>query len=129
MSGREAGRLRLDMDAGPGRGDQPGGPGEAPHCHVPAGFDPEYGKALEAEVARFVSAATWLALELEEERGCHVALLQVSVLQADLDVIARRLVDGHLRYCVRQAIVTGQSPDEVQSLLTPLQSLLFARRA
>lgn len=129
MSGREAGRLSLGVDSGPGRSGHTGGPGEAPHCHVPAGFDPEYRKSLEAEVARFVSAAKWLALELEEERGCHAALIQVSVLQADLDVIARRLVDGHLRYCVRQAIVTGQSPDEIHSLLTPLQSLLFARRA
>jgi len=117
----------MDSIAGPSR--HAGRPGEAPHCHVPASFDPVHQKSLAAEVVRFVGAAQWLARELEEERGCDAALLQVSVLQADLDAIAGRLVDGHLRYCVRQAIATGQSPDEVQSLLTPLQSLLFARRS
>ncbi len=116
------------MDSVAGTSRHTGGPGDAPHCHVPASFDPVHQKSLAAEVARFVGAAQWLARELEQERGCDAALLQVSVLQADLDTIARRLVDGHLRYCVRQAIATGQSPDEVQSLLTPLQSLLSARR-
>jgi DNA-binding FrmR family transcriptional regulator len=115
------------VDSAPGTSRHTGGAEDAPHCHVPAAFDPDHRQSLGAEVARFVSAAQWLARELEEERGCHAALLQVSVLQADLDAIAGRLVDGHLRYCVRQAIATGQSPDEVQSLLTPLQSLLFAR--
>lgn len=117
------------MDAPAGAKRHTGGPGDAPHCHVPAAFDPGYRKALATEVARFVGAADWLARELDEERGCHAALLQVSILQADLDAIASRLVDGHLRYCVRQAIVSGQGPDEVHSLLTPLQSLLFARRS
>ncbi len=117
------------MDAAPGPNRHTGEPGDAPHCHVPAAFDPEHRRLLAAEVARFVGAAQWLARELEEERGCHAALLQVSVLQADLDAIASRLVDGHLRYCVRQAIASGQSPDEVHSLLTPLQSLLSARRS
>lgn len=106
-----------------------GGPGEAPHCHVPASFDPRHRRSLVAEVSRLVSAAQWLARELDEERGCHAALLQVSVLQADLDAIAGRLVDGHLRYCVREAIASGQSPDEIGAMLTPLQSLLYARRA
>lgn len=117
------------MEAGASTGRHTEGPGDAPHCHVPATFDPQHRQSLAAEVARFVGAAQWLARELEEDRGCHAALLQVSVLQADLDAIAGRLVDGHLRYCVRQAIATGQGPDEVQSLLTPLQSLLFARRS
>jgi len=117
------------MEGGLSTGRHTGGPGDAPHCHVPAAFDPKHQQSLAAEVARFVGAAQWLAKELEQERGCLAALLQVSVLQADLDAIASRLVDGHLRYCVRQAIATGQGPDEVESLLTPLQSLLFARRA
>jgi DNA-binding FrmR family transcriptional regulator len=102
---------------------------DAPHCHVPASFDPKHRQGLVAEVSRLVSAAQWLARELEEERGCHAALLQVSVLQADLDTIAGRLVDGHLRYCVREAVASGQSPDEIGAMLTPLQSLLYARRA
>ncbi len=101
---------------------------DAPHCHVPASFDPKHRQALVAEVSRLVNAAQWLARELEEERGCHAALLQVSVLQADLDTIAGRLVDGHLRYCVREAVASGQGPDEIGAMLTPLQSLLYARR-
>ena len=67
-----------------------GGPADAPHCHVPASFDPVHQKSLAAEVTRFVGAAQRLAMELEQERGCDAALLQVSVLQADLDTIARR---------------------------------------
>ena len=100
----------------------------SPHCHVPADFDPEGQRALRAEVTRLIGAAQWLATELEEGRGCHAALLQASVLQADIDTIAARLVDGHLKYCVTRAIGSGQTPDEVQSLLTPLQTLLFTRR-
>jgi len=99
-----------------------------PHCHVPATFDPEHNKALAAEVARFVKAAQWLARELNAQRGCHVALLQAAVLQADLDSIGARLVDGHLRYCVSHAVAEGQTPDEVHAMLVPVQSLLFARR-
>lgn len=102
--------------------------GESPHCHVPATFDPERRKALAAEVSRLIRAAEWLSRELAEERGCHAALVQVSVLQADLDTIAEHLVDGHLKYCVGRAITERQSPDEVQALLVPVQSLLFARR-
>lgn len=116
------------MDVATGAGHHTGGQSDAPHCHVPAVFDPEHVQSLAAEVSRFVGAAQWLAKELEQERGCHAALLQVSVLQADLDAIAGRLVDGHLRHCVRQAVAAGQSPDEVQALLVPLQSLLFSRR-
>ncbi|MEK6720990.1 MAG: metal-sensing transcriptional repressor [Chloroflexota bacterium] len=107
----------------------PTGPSEsASHCHVPADFDPEGRRVLRAEVARLIGAAQWLATELDEGRGCHAALLQASVLQADIDTIAARLVDGHLKYCVTRAIGSGQTPDEVQSLLTPLQTLLFTRR-
>ena len=79
-------------------------------------------------MARLIGAAQWLARELHEGRGCHAALLQASVLQADIDAIAARLVDGHLRYCVTRAIGAGQTPAEVQGLLAPLQSLLFTRR-
>ena len=46
----------------------------------------------------------------------------------EFDAIAARLVDGHLKYCVTRAIGSGQTPDEIQGLLTPLQTLLFTRR-
>jgi len=65
--------------------------------------------------------------ELDQGRGCHAALLQVSVLKADLDSIAAHLVDGHLRYCVTRAAAEGQTPEEVHVMLVPIQSLLFAR--
>lgn len=102
--------------------------GSTSHCHVPADFDPEGQRVLRAEVSRLIHAAQWLEREVEEGRGCHAALLQASVLQADIDAIAARLVDGHLKYCVTRAIESGQTPDEVQGLLTPLQTLLFTRR-
>jgi DNA-binding FrmR family transcriptional regulator len=106
------------------------GPAEgSPHCHVPAEFDPEHSASLGAAVGRFVKAAQWLARELEEGRGCHAALLQVAVLQSDLDAIAARLVDGHLRFCVNRAVAEGQTPEEVHAMLVPVQSLLFARRS
>lgn len=117
------------MQSVPGASRHTDGQADAPHCHVPASFDPKHRQALVAGVSRLVNAAQWLARELEEERGCHAALLQVSVLQADLDTITGRLVDGHLRYCVREAVATGQGPDEIGAMLTPLQSLLYARRA
>jgi DNA-binding FrmR family transcriptional regulator len=98
------------------------------HCHVPPEFDPDGQRVLRAEVTRLIGAARWLATEIDEGRGCHAALLQASVLQADVDAISARLVDGHLKYCVTRAIGSGQTPDEVQGLLTPLQTLLFARR-
>jgi DNA-binding FrmR family transcriptional regulator len=101
---------------------------DSAHCHVPADFDPKGQRALRAEVARLITAAQWLAREIDEGRGCHAALLQASVLQADIDAIASRLVDGHLRYCVTRAIGSGQTADEVHGLLVPLQTLLFARR-
>jgi DNA-binding FrmR family transcriptional regulator len=104
------------------------GPEGSPHCHVPATFDPDRRKTLAAEVARFVKAGQWLARELDEERGCHAALVQVAVLQADLDTIASHLVDGHLRFCIGRAVAEGQTPDEIHAMLVPVQSLLFARR-
>ena len=117
------------MDPVPIASQHTGGTGDAPHCHVPASFDPRHRRSLDAEVTRFVGAAQWLARALQEERGCLAALRQVSVLQADHDAIASRLVDGHLRSCVRGAIAAGQSPDEVGALLRPIQSLLYARRS
>lgn len=101
---------------------------EPPHCHVPATFEPEQREALATDVRRLIRAAEWLARELDERRDCHAALAQVAVLQADLDAVAFRLVDGHLRYCVAHAIAEGQRPDEVVNLLVPIQSVLFARR-
>ncbi len=98
------------------------------HCHVPADFDPHARLALRSEVARLIGAAQWLARELDVGRGCHAALLQASVLQADIDAIAARLVDGHLKYCVTRAIGSGQTAAEIQGLMMPLQTLLFARR-
>ncbi len=105
------------------------GPDESfSHCHVPADFDPDGQVALKSAVNRLIGAAQWLAAELEQGRGCHAALLQASVLQVDLDTITARLLDGHLKSCVARAIGSGQSPDEVQALLMPLQTLLFTRR-
>jgi DNA-binding FrmR family transcriptional regulator len=105
------------------------GPAEgSSHCHVPADFDPEGERTLRAEVDRLIGAAQWLAQEIDRGRGCHAALLQASVLQADVDAIAASLVDGHLRYCVTRAIGAGQTQDEIRALLAPLQSLLFTRR-
>jgi len=98
------------------------------HCHLPADFDPDGQLALRSEVARLIGAAEWLARELDEGRGCHAALLQASVLQADIDAIAGRLVDGHLKYCVTRAIGSGQTAAEVHGLLMPLQTLVFTRR-
>ncbi len=99
-----------------------------PHCHVPATFEPEQRELLATEIRRLIRAAEWLTRELDERRGCHAALAQVAVLQADLDTVASRLVDGHLRYCVAHAVAEGQRPDEILSLLVPIQSVLFARR-
>ena len=104
---------------------RPGGP---PHCHVPATFEPEQREVLATDIRRLIRAAEWLAHELDERRGCHAALAQVAVLQADLDMVASRLVDAHLRYCVAHAVAEAQSPDEILSLLVPIQSVLFARR-
>lgn len=101
---------------------------ESPHCHVPGSFDPDHQRALANDVKRLVGAAQWLARELDEERGCHAALAQAAVIQSNVNSIVSRLVDGHLRYCLPGAIVAGQSPDEIQGLLAPLQSILFARR-
>jgi len=116
--------MRPPVDELPGR-SRPDGP---PHCHVPATFEPEQRQALATDLKRLIRAAEWLAQELDERRGCHAALAQVAVLQADLDAVASRLVDGHLRYCVAHAISEGQRPEEVLSLLVPIQSVLFARR-
>ncbi len=98
------------------------------HCHVPATFEPEGQRALRAEVTRLIGAAQWLGKELDEGRGCHAALLQASVLQADIDAIAARLVDAHLKYCVTRAIESGQTAAEIHGLLMPLHTLLFTRR-
>lgn len=101
---------------------------EPPHCHVPGSFDPDHQAALANDVKRLVGATRWLARELDEERGCHAALAQAAVIQSNVSSIVSRLVDGHLRYCLPSAIVAGQSPDEIQALVAPLQSILFARR-
>ncbi len=123
-SGDTAGVMGSPFDPGRAATD----PTEPPHCHVPASFDPDQQKALATDVRRLVGAAQWLARELDERRGCHAALSQVAVLQADLDAIGARLVDAHLRYCVTRAIIGHQTPDEVHALLVPLQSILYARR-
>ena len=101
---------------------------EPPHCHVPATFEPAARARLVSEIKRLIGAARWLEREISSERGCIAALTQVASLQADLDVIANDLVDAHLRYCVDRAVRTQQSSAEVQALLTPLRSVMFARR-
>jgi len=100
----------------------------SPHCHVPGSFDPDHQRALENDLKRLVGAAQWLARELDEERGCHAALAQAAVIQSNVNSIVSRLADGHLRYCLPGAIVAGESPDEIQAMVAPLQSILFARR-
>ena len=97
------------------------------HCHVPADFDPDGQVALKTAVNRLIGAAQWLAAELEQGRGCHAALLQASILQVDLDKIHRATGGRHLKSCVARAIGGGQSPDEVQALLMPIQTLLLTR--
>lgn len=101
---------------------------EPPSGFVPGTFDPERQRTLASDVRRLIRAAEWLATELDQQRGCHAALTQVSALQADLDAISERLVDGHLRYCVAHAVDAGRSADEIQAMLTPLRSLIFMRR-
>lgn len=101
---------------------------ESPHCHVPGSFDLDHKRALASDVKRLVGAARWLARELDEERGCHAALAQAAVIQSNVNSVISRLVDGHLRYCLPHAVASGQSPEEIQGLVAPLQSVLFARR-
>ena len=60
------------------------------HCHVPADFDPDARLALRSEVARLIGAAQWLARALDDGRGCDAALLQASVLQADIELLFAR---------------------------------------
>lgn len=112
----------MTLDAGIGER----APAEAPHCHVPAAFDPDQHQALEQQLRRLVGAAEWLEREVRAERECHATLAQAAVLEHELRDVVATLVDGHLRHCVIGAIEQGQRPEEVGRLFAPIRSILFA---
>ena len=101
---------------------------EAPHCYVPAAFDPDQHQALAQHLRRLVGAAEWLEREVSAERECHATLAQAAVLEHELRDVVATLVDGHLRHCVMGAIEQGQRPEEVGRLFAPIRSILFATR-
>jgi DNA-binding FrmR family transcriptional regulator len=98
------------------------------HCHVPASFDPAAHADLLATSARLVRAVEWLRREIESGRECHAALTQVTVVQADVDQVRDRLLEGHLRYCLAPALAEGRDPDEIAALLAPVASLFGVTR-
>jgi DNA-binding FrmR family transcriptional regulator len=48
---------------------------------------------------------------LEEDRYCIDVLTQISAVRTALDSLAFRLLDGHVRHCVADALTSGDELD------------------
>ncbi len=48
---------------------------------------------------------------VEEDRYCIDVLTQISAVRTALDSLAFRLLDGHVRHCVADALASGDEVD------------------
>lgn len=69
---------------------------------------------------RIEGQARGLHRMVDEDRYCVDILIQVAAVKAALDAVALSLMDGHIRGCVRDAIVGGWGDQTVEELVDVL---------
>lgn len=71
------------------------------------GVDPEIKRRVTARLRRIEGQVRGLQRMVEEERYCADVMTQVSSVQEALAAVSRELLRNHLRYCVTDALRSG----------------------
>lgn len=71
------------------------------------GVDPEIKRRVTARLRRIEGQVRGLQRMVEEERYCADVMTQVSSVQEALSAVTRELLRNHLRYCVTDALRSG----------------------
>lgn len=71
------------------------------------GVDPEIKRRVTSRLRRIEGQVRGLQRMVEEERYCADVMTQVSSVQEALSAVSRELLRNHLRYCVTDALRSG----------------------
>ncbi len=65
---------------------------------------------------------------VEEDSYCVDLLTQIAAVKRAMDQVAVRLLDSHIKGCVRDAVAAGDADQKVEELVTVVERFLRARR-
>jgi DNA-binding FrmR family transcriptional regulator len=74
-------------------------------------------KELQDRLRRIEGQVRGLQRMVEEDKYCIDVLTQVNSVTAALRAVGMGLLDGHVRYCVRESIQQGTGDEKVEELL------------
>ena len=61
---------------------------------------------------------------VEDDRYCIDVLTQISAIQAALDKVALRLLDGHARHCMQEGATEGRSDEMATEMMAAVGRLM-----
>ena len=74
-------------------------------------------QALGKRLRRVEGQVRGIAQMVEDDRYCVDILTQLSAVRAALDAVSFQLLDGHVRGCVQDAIVSGDGDAAISELM------------
>jgi CsoR family transcriptional regulator, copper-sensing transcriptional repressor len=86
--------------------------------------DPEVKHSIGTRLRRIEGQVRGLQKMVEEERYCADVLMQLSSVQEALRGVGRTLLHNHLKYCVAEAIRTGD-PEQADAMYEELMELMY----
>jgi CsoR family transcriptional regulator, copper-sensing transcriptional repressor len=95
----------------------------------PPGYHGEKA-ALVKRLHRIEGQVRGIERMVDEDRYCIDVLTQISAVRTALDSVAFRLLDGHVRHCVADALTSGEAADaetKAAELLAAVERFTRAR--
>ena len=84
-------------------------------------------KALQNRLRRIEGQVRGLQRMVDEDAYCVDILTQVAAVQTALEQVAVRVLDGHVRHCVADAVGSGDADEKLDELMAAVQRFTRAR--
>ena len=87
-------------------------------------------KALQNRLRRIEGQVRGLQRMVDDDAYCVDILTQVAAVQTALEQVAVRVLDGHVRHCVKDAVAHGDAADaeaKLDELMSAVQRFTKAR--
>lgn len=81
-------------------------------------------RSLRDRLSRIEGQVRGVSRMIDQQADCAAILMQIASLRAAINQVGRIVLDGHMRTCVREAIVEGADDEMLDRLSEAMNHLL-----
>jgi DNA-binding FrmR family transcriptional regulator len=92
--------------------------------NIKANHNLQFKKDLTNRLHRIEGQIKGIEKMINDDVYCDEVLIQISAVQSALSSVSVKLLDAHIRTCVSNQIIEGNSDDAIDSLMKSLDKII-----